>query len=99
MKIDLDPYLVETLMPDLVGHDRRPSAYLVFLFLWFEARKAKNKPVQFSLREIAEATGISRRSVQSAVATLKRRKLIQISKSSKTDAPAYKVLCHWKKRR
>ena len=28
--LTLDPYLTETLMRDLVGHDRRPAAFLVY---------------------------------------------------------------------
>jgi hypothetical protein len=32
--LSLDPYVVDTLLPDLVGHDRQPSAFLVYLFLW-----------------------------------------------------------------
>ena len=31
--LSLDFYIVETLLPDLVGHDRRPSAFLVYLAL------------------------------------------------------------------
>jgi hypothetical protein len=31
----LDPYLTNILMRDLVGHDRRPAAFLVYL--WFTA--------------------------------------------------------------
>ena len=29
-----DSYVVETLMPDLVGHDQKPSAFVVYLYLW-----------------------------------------------------------------
>lgn len=32
--VDLDGYIVDTLMPDRVGHDRPPSASLVYLLLW-----------------------------------------------------------------
>ncbi len=31
--IPIDPYVLDTLMRDLIGHDRRPSAYLVYLAL------------------------------------------------------------------
>jgi hypothetical protein len=31
--MELDDYVVDVLMPDLVGHDRHPSAFLVYLFL------------------------------------------------------------------
>jgi hypothetical protein len=27
--LPLDAYIIDTLMPDLVGHDRQPSAFLV----------------------------------------------------------------------
>ena len=27
----IDPYVIDTLMADLVGHDHRPSAFLVYL--------------------------------------------------------------------
>ncbi len=97
LKIEIDPYIIETLMPDLVGHDRQPTAYFVYLFLWFEAKKSKKKAVQFSLREIAECTGVSRRSIQSATATLIRRKLIETKREHATDVPIYRVLCPWRR--
>lgn len=36
-KIALDSYVIDVLMPDLVGHDRRPAAFLVYLFLLRQA--------------------------------------------------------------
>ena len=32
--VPVDAYVLDTLMADLVGHDRQPSAFLVYLFLW-----------------------------------------------------------------
>jgi hypothetical protein len=32
--VEVDAYVIDTLLPDLVGHDRRPSAFLVYLHLW-----------------------------------------------------------------
>ena len=32
--VELDPYVIDTLMADLIGHDRQPSAFLVYLLLW-----------------------------------------------------------------
>jgi hypothetical protein len=32
-QLALDPYLTNVLMRDLVGHDRLPSAFLVYLWL------------------------------------------------------------------
>ena len=37
-KAPLDDYLVETLLPDLIGHDRAPSAFLIYLKLWHLAK-------------------------------------------------------------
>ena len=32
-RLALDTYVVDVLMPDLVGHDRRPATFIVYLFL------------------------------------------------------------------
>jgi hypothetical protein len=34
----VDAYVAETLMADLVLHDRQPSAFLVYLQLWYRSR-------------------------------------------------------------
>ena len=39
--VPIDVYIVDTLMRDLVGHDRQPSAYLVYVFLWHETHGKK----------------------------------------------------------
>ena len=36
--VAFDTYVVDTLMPVLVGHDGQPSAFLVYLFLWSQSR-------------------------------------------------------------
>ena len=33
-KLELDRYVPDILMRDLVGHDHAPSAFLVYLWLW-----------------------------------------------------------------
>jgi hypothetical protein len=38
--IEVDDYVVDTLMADLVGHDRQPSAFLVYLYLWRHTHSA-----------------------------------------------------------
>src|SRR5690349_10544746 len=35
--IGVDDYVIDVLMRDLVGHDRAPSAFLVYLYLWAAA--------------------------------------------------------------
>jgi hypothetical protein len=81
-------------MRDLCGHDRQPSAFLVYLFLW---RQAGGKKVEIALRDIAEGAGVSKRSVQSAVAWLVKRRLLAVERESITATPLYTVLRPWKR--
>ena len=46
-----DDYVIETLLPDLVGHDRAPSAFLVYLKLW-HAAGGPGRQVQISLSSL-----------------------------------------------
>jgi DNA-binding MarR family transcriptional regulator len=89
----LDPYVVEVLMRDLTGHDRQPSAFLVYLFLWYQKKNAR--PVRASHRTIAEGTGLSKSAVQAAIRTLARRRLIQSQREGRTATPEYLVLRPW----
>ena len=83
-------------MPDLVGHDRQPSAFFVYVNLWRLTHGNSQGTVQVALQDIAEATGLSKRSVQDAVAWLAKRKLLSISRASITSIPVYTVLRPWK---
>ena len=50
----LDDYITDTLMRDLVGHDRKPVSFLVYL--WLAAEQAKTRAdVQASYQHVAEA--------------------------------------------
>ncbi|MGN6591591.1 MAG: helix-turn-helix domain-containing protein [Terriglobales bacterium] len=90
----LDPYIVRVLLPDLVGHDRRPAAFLVYLWLHAEQSRIA-APVTISYHGLAEAVGISRSSAQSAVALLLRRRLLTATKPRPTSTPTYTVLQPW----
>jgi DNA-binding MarR family transcriptional regulator len=94
--LSLDSYVVDVLMPDLVGHDKSPSAFLVYLYLW-RASGTRGR-TQVSYTTMASDTGLSRASVQRAVAILKRRKLIAVSKENPTAVPDYRVLRPWQGR-
>jgi DNA-binding transcriptional ArsR family regulator len=98
MPIALDDYVVRTLMPDLVGHDRQPSAFLVYLLLWERSVAGRQRPVAISLREIAEGTGLSKRAVQSALAVLGRRRLVSARRDGPTAVPEYTVHRPWARR-
>jgi DNA-binding MarR family transcriptional regulator len=93
----IDPYVVDTLMRDLVGHDRSPSAYLVYLQLFRRTHGADTRTVSIALLDIAEATGLSKRTVQSAVAHLVYRRLIAVTRDSVTSVPEYTVLRPWRR--
>ena len=92
---ELDAYVVDTLLPDLVAHDRAPSAWLVFLVLWRRSRGAGEITVQISLSEIATATGLSKRAVQSAISRLVKRRLLAVQRESATAIPVYTVRRPW----
>jgi hypothetical protein len=91
-----DAYVTDVLMRDLVGHDRRPVAYLVYLWVAAEQQR-RNGVVQISYQEIAENIGVSKSSVQASVSWLKRRKLLAASKENATAIPRYTVLSPWRK--
>jgi hypothetical protein len=93
----LDPYLVDSLLPDLTGHDHRPSAFLVYLFLWHSAGGARKKGVACSYQEIAARTGLAKRTVQLAVQHLARRKLLAVEQATPTSTPVYSVLMPWRR--
>lgn len=94
-KAILDPYIVDVLMRDLTGHDRQPSAFLVYLFLWRQTAGSGARSVRASHRTIAEATGLSKSAVQAAVRTLVRRRLIQSQRAARTATPEYIVHRPW----
>jgi CRP-like cAMP-binding protein len=93
----VDPYVLDTLMRDLVGHDRAPSAYLVYLLLFRRTHGPDRKTVSIALLDIAEATGLSKRTVQSALAHLVYRRLITVRRATITSVPEYTVLRPWRR--
>jgi hypothetical protein len=95
--IALDAYVVDTLMPDLVGHDRQPSAFLVYLYLWRQTHGSDAQTAQVALLDIAVATGLSKRAVQGALSRLARRKLVGVARESITAVPVYSVLRPWRR--
>jgi len=91
----LDDYVLDSLMRDLVGHDRRPVSYLVYLWLAAEQQRQK-EPVSISYTDLAESVGISKSSAQAAIAWLIHRKLISSAKATITATPNYTVHTPWK---
>lgn len=95
----LDPYVLDVLMPDLVGHEHSPAAFVVYLYLWHRVEAAAGRAVQCSYATIALETGLSRVTAQRAVALLERRQLIGVTSASRTAVPSYRVLRPWAARK
>lgn len=93
--IPVDDYVLDVLMRDLVSHDRQPAAYLIYLYLYGRAARTKWQPIAASLRTLSEATGFSKSGVQTALATLRSRKLIRTTTAHATAVPLHRVLRPW----
>ena len=90
--IPIDRYVLDTLMRDLIGHDRRPASYLVYL-----AVLAAERPAALSHQQLADRTGLSKRTVQDAIAHLTRRKLIAVEKRERTEPALLTPLAPWRR--
>lgn len=96
--IALDSYVLDVLMRDLVGHDKKPSAFIVYLYLAVRIEREMTHSVEASYGTIASATGLSKSAVQHAIEHLKKRKLILVSRDSPTSTPQYRLHRHWRLR-
>jgi hypothetical protein len=94
-RLSLDSYVIDVLLPDLIGHDHRPSSFIVYLFLLRQCARAKRDTVSLSLQTIATRTGLSKSSVQAAIRHLKRRKLLDPATVATVANPVRKVLRPW----
>lgn len=96
--IALDSYVLDVLMRDLVGHDKKPSAFIVYLYLAVRIEREMSHCVEASYGTIASATGLSKSAVQHAIGHLKKRKLIIVCRNSPTSIPQYRLHRHWRLR-
>lgn len=90
-----DPYIVDTLMRDLVAHSRSSAAFLVYLQLYRHTHGAGRDSAAMSHKVLADLIGISKRSVQIALGHLIERRLIRQRKPRPTAVPIYTVLTPW----
>ena len=98
MRLSLDPYITDTLMRDFLGHDRAPSAFLLYLWLWRQTRGVGKPQIGASLQVMAAETGLSKSSVQNALRRLRRRKLVTARRGGPTQACHYEVHEPWRGR-
>ena len=95
--VPVDPYVIDVLMADLVGHDRSPSSFLVYLYLYRRSHGRGAASVTVSLSTLAVDVGLSRRAVQLALRNLVRRRLLRANKAHATAVPVYSVLQTWRR--
>jgi hypothetical protein len=93
----IDRYVMESLMPDIVGHDKKPAAFVVYLYLWGRLARTRSKKVSASYQTIADETGLSKSAAQASIRHLMRRRLIRCELASKTATPVYSVLRPWRR--
>jgi DNA-binding MarR family transcriptional regulator len=93
--VRFDFYVFDTLLRDLNGHDKKPSAFLIYAFLWSQSAGQGKAVCRMSHREVAEATGFSKSAVQAAVRHLVKRQLVEKKLKSPTSTPEYTVLRPW----
>lgn len=96
-RYQVDAYVLDALLPDLVGHDRRPAAFLVYLYLLCASERSNRPSVGLSLQEIAERTGLAKSTVQAAIRHLKRRGLLDAKVVASTTQPIRRVMRPWAK--
>ena len=94
-QLTLEAYLIDCLLPDLVGHDRRLASYIIYLYLYRQASQQTTWSIRMSHQSIAAATGLSRSAVQSALTHLQSRQLIESSRAHATAVPLHRVLRPW----
>jgi transcription initiation factor IIE alpha subunit len=93
----MDAHILDTLMPDLVGHDRRPSAFLLYLLMWRQTHGAGTASLDIALEDLAELSGLSKRTVQDSLRWLAHRRLVTVRRGGPTDVGTFTVLEPWKR--
>lgn len=99
VNVALDAYIFDVLMRDLAEHEKRPSAFLVYLYVWRRSLGSGQRVASLSYQEMAEGVGLSKSAVQGAVKLLKRRKLISVSRKNATATPIYRPERPWIRRK
>jgi hypothetical protein len=94
--VPVDEYVLDVLMRDLIGHDQKPAAFLVYLHLYRHAVENKWRHISASVRTVADATGLSKSAVHAALKHLRRRQLLATTADHATATPRHRVLRTWR---
>ena len=82
-------------MRELVGAERQPSAFLVYLALAAQVAGQRVRRVAASYQQLADETGLSRSAAQAAVRHLLERGLLSVQRAAATAVPTYVVERPW----
>jgi hypothetical protein len=96
--VPIGDYVLDVLMRNLIGHDQKPVAFMVYLYLYGEAVRNEWRRITASVRTIADATGLSKSAVHAALTHLRRRQLIATTADHVTATPRHRILRHWRTR-
>jgi hypothetical protein len=96
--VPIDDYVLNVLMRDLIGHDQKPAAFMVYLHLYGQAARNKWRPISASVRTVADATGLSKSAAHTGLTHLRRRQLIATTAAHATATPSHRILRHWRTR-
>ncbi|MEO7917395.1 MAG: helix-turn-helix domain-containing protein [Dokdonella sp.] len=91
----VDTYVLDVLLPDLVGHDHKPGAFLVYLCLLSASERGKTASLTLSLQDLAARTGLAKSTVQGAIRHLKRRGLLDADVVASTTQPIRRIKKPW----
>lgn len=94
--VQFDPYVVDVLMGDLVGHDRKPSAFLVYVHLVVLCQRDRRGEASASLQQMATDVGLSKSAVQTALRHLEARQLISSQRGPGVGEIRRRVLSPWR---
>lgn len=92
--VPIDAYVLDVLMRDLIGHDRRPASLVVYLAV---LRAAEQGRVTLSHQQLADRTGLSKRTVQAALAHLVQRRLVAAERRGPTEPALLTPLAPWRR--
>ena len=94
-RVAIDAYVIDVLMADLIAHDRQPSAFVLYLWLWRVTNGGRKASGPISLRDLSDRTGLSKRSIQDAIDRLSVRQLVSVERTMPTAVASYRVLRPW----
>ena len=87
----IDPYVLSDLNREL----KHPAGVVLYLYLW--SMKDIAAPLFLSHQHLANATGLSKSTVQKASQFLRKQELVEVVQISPTSPPGYRLKTPWRR--